>query len=142
MTVTEGDAGTVTATFTVTLSAASGKTVTVDYATANGTATAPADYTATSGTLTFTPGQTTKTIDVAVQGDLLNEANETFTVTLTNPTNATIATTPSRTGTITDNDPLPSVVDQRRLAHGGQHRDDDRGLHRHPVGPERAEPSR
>ncbi len=73
VTVTEGDAGTATATFTVTLSAASGKTVTVDYATANGTATSPADYTAASGTLTFTPGQTTKTIDVAVQGDLLDE---------------------------------------------------------------------
>ena len=109
VTVIEPDVGTVTATFTVTLSAASGKTVTVDYATANGTATSPADYTASSGTFTFNPGQTTKTIDVAVQGDLLNEANETYTVTLTNPTNATIPVA-TRTGTITDNDPLPSVV--------------------------------
>ena len=109
VTVIEPDVGTVTATFTVTLSAASGKTVTVDYATANGTATSPADYSATSGTFTFNPGQTTKTIDIAVQGDLLNEANETYTVTLTNPTNATIPVA-TRTGTITDNDPLPSVV--------------------------------
>ena len=53
MNVTEVDAGTVTATFTATLSAASGKTVTVDYATSDVTATAPADYTAASGTLTF-----------------------------------------------------------------------------------------
>ncbi|MGH3594072.1 MAG: Calx-beta domain-containing protein, partial [Pseudonocardiaceae bacterium] len=109
VTVTEGDVGTVTATFTVTQSAASGKTVTVDYATADGTATSPADYTATSGTLTFNPGQTTKTVDVTIQGDLLNEANETYTLTLTNPTNATIPVA-TRTGTITDNDPLPSVV--------------------------------
>ena len=109
MAVIEPDVGTVTATFTVTLSAASGKTVTVDFATANGTATSPADYTASSGTFTFNPGQTTKTIDVAVQGDLLNEANETYTVTLTNPTNATIPVA-TRTGTITDNDPLPSIV--------------------------------
>ena len=85
VTVTEGDAGTMTATFTVTLSAASGKTVTVDYATADGTATRPADYTASSGTLTFTPGQTTKTVDVAVQGDVLDEANETYAVNAHEP---------------------------------------------------------
>ena len=57
MAVIEPDVGTVTATFTVTLSAASGKTVTVDFATANGTATSPADYTASSGTFTFNPGR-------------------------------------------------------------------------------------
>src|SRR5438128_1050198 len=106
---TEGNSGTATLTFTLTLSAASGKTVTVDYATADDTATAPADYTGTSGTLTFTPGQTTKTIDVAVQGDLLNEANETYTLTLSNPVNATIPVA-TRTGTINDNDPLPSLA--------------------------------
>ena len=109
VTVTEGDAGTVTATFTVTQSAASGKTVTVDYATADVTATAPADYTATTGTLTFNPGTTTQTIPIAVQGDLLNEALETYRVTLSNAVNASI-TTAVGTGTITDNDPLPSIV--------------------------------
>ena len=68
--------------FTVSLSAASGQTVTVDYATADQTALSPGDYTATSGTLTFTPGQTTRQITVAVQGDLLDEENETFVVNL------------------------------------------------------------
>ena len=63
--------------FTVTLSAAAGINVTVNYATSNGTATAGADYTATSGTLTFTPTQTTKTFNVAVLADSLNEADET-----------------------------------------------------------------
>ena len=51
--------------------------MTVDFATANGTATAPADYQATAGTFTFTPGQTTRTVTVPVNGDLLDEANET-----------------------------------------------------------------
>ena len=107
-TVTEPDTGTVNATFTVSLTAASSRSITVDYATANGTATAPADYTAGSGTLTFTPGQTSKTVTVPVVGDLLDEANETFFVNLTNPSNATIADAQGL-GTITDNDPAPSL---------------------------------
>ena len=57
VTVTEGDIGTTSATFTVTLASASGQTVSVDYSTADGTATAPADYAATSGTLTFAPAR-------------------------------------------------------------------------------------
>ncbi|RMF30759.1 MAG: hypothetical protein D6759_11320, partial [Chloroflexi bacterium] len=79
-TVGEGDAGTTTAAFTVTLSSASSLTVTVDYATADGTATAGSDYTATGGTLTFNPGETQKTITVQVLGDTNAEGNETFTV--------------------------------------------------------------
>ena len=90
-TVTEGNSGTVDATFTVSLSAPSGRTVTVDFATANGTATAPADYAAASGTLSFATGETTKTITVSVNGDLLDEADETFPVNLSNAVNATIA---------------------------------------------------
>ena len=85
MTVTEGNSGTVNAAFTVSLSAASGQTVTVNYATANGTAVAPGDYTAASGTLTFTPGVTTQTLTVPVNGDTLNEPNETFFVNLSGP---------------------------------------------------------
>ena len=71
MTVTEGNGGVANATFTVSLSGASSKSVTVKYATANVTATAPADYTAVPlTTLTFAPGQTSKTVNVAVKGNL------------------------------------------------------------------------
>ena len=78
VTVLEGNTGTVNAIFTVTLSAPSGRTVTVDYATANDTAVAPGDYLATSGGLTFNPGETTRTVTVTVNGDLLNEVTETL----------------------------------------------------------------
>ena len=107
--VTEGNSGTVNAVFTVTLSAASGRVVTVNYATANGSATSPADYAATSGTLTFATGVTSQTITVAVNGDVLNEGNETFNVNLSNAVNATIADSQG-VGTIVDDDPLPSLV--------------------------------
>ncbi|MES2992770.1 MAG: Calx-beta domain-containing protein [Pseudomonadota bacterium] len=82
-----------TATFTVTLSAASGQSVSVGYNTSNGTATAGvgADYTATSGTLTFAPGVTTQTITVTIANDTTYEGSETFNVNLVTPTNATIA---------------------------------------------------
>ena len=107
--VTEGDSGTTTLTYTVSLSPAS--TVTVTYADAGtGTATAGSDYnTLTSGTLTFAPGETSKTIDVAVRGDIIDEWDETIIVQLSNPTNATIATA-TGTGTITDNDPLSRII--------------------------------
>ena len=78
VTVTELDSGTVAATFTVTLSAASSQTVTVNYATANGTATAPSDYITASGTLTFTPGTTTQPIVVLVAGDCLAKRTKRF----------------------------------------------------------------
>jgi ribosomal protein L35AE/L33A/urease beta subunit len=106
--VTEGNTGTVTATFTVTLSAASTQTVTVNYATADGTATAGSDYTATSGTLTFAPGQTARTVTVTVNGDVLNEANETFYLNLSSPTNAGLIDSQGIC-TIVDNDPMPSL---------------------------------
>jgi len=108
VTVTEGSTGTVNASFTVTLSAASGQQVTVDYATANGTATVGSDYVAGSGTVAFTAGTTTQTIPVAVNGDLLDEPNETFFVNLSNPTNATIAGNQGQ-GTINDDDPAPLI---------------------------------
>jgi carbon monoxide dehydrogenase subunit G len=108
--VTEGDAGTVNADFTVSLSAPSGQTITVHYATADGSAVAPGDYTAVPDTiLTFAPGETAKTVSVAVRGDTLDEPDETFTLNLSNPTNATIADGQG-TGTITDDDPPPSVT--------------------------------
>ncbi len=107
--VTEGNTGTTNAVFTVTLSAVSGRTVTVNYATANGTATSTSDYVAVSGTLTFAAGATTQQITVPVRGDTVNEATETFNVNLSGATNATIADSQG-VGTIIDNDPVPSVT--------------------------------
>jgi hypothetical protein len=104
VTVTEGDTGTVTATFTVSLSARSGRTITVQYATANSTATAPADYTALNPTtLTLPAGQLTATVRVAVRGDLVDEADEDFFLRLTAPTHATLADAEG-VGRITDDD--------------------------------------
>ena len=89
--------------FTVTLDAASEKPVTVDWAVNDGTATAGDDYTAGSGTLTFALYQTTKTISVATLPDTDPEDDETFTVTLSNARNATIADAKA-TGTIAASD--------------------------------------
>ena len=115
-TVIEGNAGTVNAVFTVTLSAASGQTTTVNYATADGTATQPADYTSTTGTLTFTPGQTTQTITVLVVGETVPEANETFLVNLSGATNASISDNQG-IGTIT-NDDVPVTVNPGTVPNG------------------------
>ena len=90
-TLAEGDAGTTQAQLGVTLSAASTATISVPYATANGSAAAPSDYASRSGTLTFAPGETTKTISVPVVGDRIAEASETFFVNLTAPNGAVIA---------------------------------------------------
>jgi hypothetical protein len=116
VTVVEGNTGTVNAVFTVTLSAASGQTVSVNYATADGTATQPADYTNTSGTLTFTPGATTQTITVPVIGETVPEANETFFVNLSGAVNATIADNQG-VGTIT-NDDVPVTIAPATLPNG------------------------
>ena len=87
-TVTEGDSGSSDLTFNVTLNPIADAQVTVDYATADDTATAGTDYTAQTGQLTFAVGETVKTITVAVTGDTLVEEYETFTVTLSNPVGA------------------------------------------------------
>ena len=83
--------GQVAKTFNVTLSAVSSQTVTVDYATADGTALVGNDYQPASGTLTFAPGETSKPITVTVSGDTTNEPDETFFVNLANPANSTIS---------------------------------------------------
>ncbi|HSV13865.1 MAG TPA: S8 family serine peptidase [Tepidisphaeraceae bacterium] len=93
---------TATETFTVTLAEPQSASATVDYATADGTAVAGADYDAVSGTLTFAPGETTKMIPVTVHGDLLSNADKTFTLNLTNPSAGTTVSTPSVTATITN----------------------------------------
>ena len=89
--IVEGDAGTQMATLRVTLSGPVHPPVKVSYSTANGSALAGSDYQALSGTLTFNKGQTVKTIQVPVMGDLIGEPDETFTVNLRNPRRATIA---------------------------------------------------
>ena len=91
------------AVFTVTLSETSSDEVTVGYSTSDGTAEAGADYTSKSGTLTFSAGSWTETIEVPVTDDTAVEDAETFTVTLSTPSNATIGIG-TGTGTITDND--------------------------------------
>ena len=91
--------------FAVTLDRASTLTVTVDNAMSNGTATAGADYTSTSGTLTFAPGDTVKTVSVPILDDVVNEGNETMTASLSNASNARIVDG-TATGTINKSDPL------------------------------------
>ena len=84
-----------TATFTVTLTAASGQPISVDYATSSGTATAGADFTSASGTLNFAPGVTVQTITVPILNDTVFEGSETFNVLLSNAVNATSPTAPA-----------------------------------------------
>jgi len=108
-TAAEGNAGTTTLSFPVSLSAASRQPVSVSYTTADGTATSPADYARASGTLTFAPGETQKSVAVSVVGDLAIEGDETLTVTLSSPTNATIASG-SATGTITNDDTQVTIT--------------------------------
>ena len=88
--VNEGSSGTASAVFNVTLSAPSGRPLSVVYATVNGTAAAASDYTATSEGLTFNSGETVQTVSVEVVGDTGVEPDETFFVNLLFPTNATI----------------------------------------------------
>lgn len=103
--VLEGDEGTAILTFTVTLNSSEPVTqvVTVDYATADGTAVAHQDYHPISGTLTFTPGETVQTVSVLVVGDTAVETDETFYLNLSNPTNATLLRQQA-VGTILNND--------------------------------------
>jgi probable HAF family extracellular repeat protein len=112
--VTEGNSGTVYAVFTVTLSGHNTSPVTVNYATADGSATAGSDYQSTSGTLTFAPGETSKTITVQVIGDRLAEPNETFVVNLSGATSANIASGEGE-GTIMDDEPRLSISDVAKL---------------------------
>jgi hypothetical protein len=103
--IAEGASGTRRMTFVVTLSAASAQPVTVKWSTANVTARAGRDYVAKTGTIRFASGQTTQTLRVAVIGDRLREANETFHVVLSAAVNATRSQTARRgIGTILDDD--------------------------------------
>jgi Ca2+-binding RTX toxin-like protein len=105
----EGDAGTQDLSFTVSLSAISGRDITVQFDTTNGSAIAPDDFTAQVAQILSIPaGTPSGKIVVPIAGDLLNESDETFTVTLSGPMNALIADGQG-TGTIVDNDPIPTL---------------------------------
>lgn len=109
VTVTEGNSGTVNANFTVSLTASSLSTITVNYATADNSATvANSDYASKSGVVTFTPGQTSQSVTIAVNGDTAFEPNETFFVNLSAPSNAIIIKAQG-TGTITNDDLIGSA---------------------------------
>jgi Ca2+-binding RTX toxin-like protein len=101
----EGDSGTTNFGFNLTLSTASTQTISVQYATADGTATAGSDYTAKTGTVTFNPGETSKMVDVGVSGDTTVESTETFRLNLSGAVNATLATS-FGTGTIVNDDTI------------------------------------
>jgi hypothetical protein len=102
----EGDSGTTPLSFAVTLSAPDTKPVSMAFATADGSARAPDDYQATSGSLKFNPGETTKTVTVAINGDTLNEADETLSLLLSSPSNAVLGRAQAF-GTIADNEQSP-----------------------------------
>jgi CSLREA domain-containing protein len=101
--VQEGNSGTTNLSFTVTLAPSSNLVVSVQAATADGTATAGSDYTSTTQTLTFQPGETSKTVSVPILGDSLAESDETLTLTLSSAQNALISRDKA-TGTIQNDD--------------------------------------
>ncbi|HEU4713142.1 MAG TPA: FG-GAP-like repeat-containing protein [Pyrinomonadaceae bacterium] len=110
--IQEGAQGTTgNASVTVLLSNPSFQTITVAFATANSTATAGSDYVATSGTVTFNPGETTKTIPLQITGDNVDEIHETFFVNISNPTNATILTAQGSVVIADDDGPTVSIND-------------------------------
>ncbi len=101
--LTEGNSGSKNFVFTIALTVKKATNVTVKYATANGSATGGNDYTSASGMLTFTPGQTSKSLPIAVKGDTEKEPDEVFYVNLSSPTGASIADGQGK-GTIINDD--------------------------------------
>ncbi|HWH69973.1 MAG TPA: Calx-beta domain-containing protein, partial [Candidatus Sulfotelmatobacter sp.] len=106
--VVEGDGATTYAVFLLTLSQPATQPIQVDYFTTNGTALAGADYTAQTNRLTFLAGEISRTIEVPILGDVLDENDETFQVVLANPVNAEL-TKAVAMATILDDDPMPTV---------------------------------
>lgn len=109
--IQEGDAGTKIANLAVNLSKASGKPITVQYATADNTASAGTDYVATGAQLTFQAGETQKVVAVQINGDTFFEADETFFINLTNPVDVTLADAQG-VGTIANDDTLKLILDE------------------------------
>jgi hypothetical protein len=108
VTVAETSMGTTSAVLTVRLLVTNAQTVTVDFATSDGTALAGLDYVPTNGTLVFNPGEMTQTIAVPILDDLMDEANEMFFLALSNPTNIVLGRAQAQ-AIILDNDPPPAV---------------------------------
>ena len=102
-----------------TSSAASGKTVTVNYAATGGTAVSPDDYTISGTSLTFTAGETSKNVPLTVVDDAAVESDETVIVTLSGPVNATLGANTAYTYTIQDNE-VPAVQFQATSSSGGE----------------------
>ena len=100
----EGDSGTKNLLFQVGLSGVNGQQVRVNYSTANGTAIAGSDYTATSGTLTFLPGTTVLNVAVPIVGDTVSESDETFFLNISNATGGTVISKAQGTATIINDD--------------------------------------
>lgn len=126
LSIQEGNSGETLAVFTVSLSAASSESVSVGYSTLDGTAKSDSDYRAVAGTLVFAPGETSKSVTVAVFGDATVESNETFSVVLSNAVGAVIGDN-SATGTILNDDQAapsnapnkPSLSIQKDWENGG-----------------------
>jgi hypothetical protein len=109
--VVEGNSGTTQATFVVALSAPTSQSVPFSFATANGTATAGSDYNAASGALSFAPGEVEKSVVVLVNGDTVDEQQETFFLDISNVQNATVSSSRGN-GFINDDDgPTVSIND-------------------------------
>jgi Ca2+-binding RTX toxin-like protein len=110
VTVTEGNSGLTDVTLTVSLASPSTLPITVDYATVSGTALAGADFVPASGQLTFDPGVTSLTIVVQVFGETIQEANEAFSVVLSNPVNTALGLSTSIVMIRDDDTPVPVPV--------------------------------
>jgi hypothetical protein len=114
-TILEGDSGTKTANYTITLSAASGRPVTVHAATGGGTAIAGVDYTFIDRDVEFAPGMTTQTVSVPILGDIIEEPDKTVLLTLSAPVNVVLPANPTATGTIADDDIVVFVSDAQGI---------------------------
>ncbi|MEH6519091.1 MAG: retention module-containing protein, partial [Halioglobus sp.] len=121
VTVTEGQ----TAVVTVTLSASVDEAVTVNFATANGSAASGADYDATSGTLTFAPGQTVATVSVSTIDDDVEEDTENLVVNLSGATNAVVVKSQGVVTILDNDDPAPPPPPPGDVAVGSSQRDLD-----------------
>ena len=109
--VVEGNSGTQQATFVVALSASTSQSVSFSFATANGTATAGSDYVAASGATAFAPGEVEKAVVVLVNGDTVDEVQETFFLDISNVTNATVSSSRGNGFIVDDDGPTISIND-------------------------------